>query len=158
MKRQSFEVCLNSVISFVFVAFANHEYCVTVLVTSLTSSLYRQAHKLHSNSYTLLYYSLSFCLVVSWLVARWHIGGETSWWRDDRIPKNQGYLFKVYSVLVMTFFRCGIVSFVYCSKKSCSQCSDATVYIRLHFSLMLTCEYSSNVFDMLAGFLRVIHL
>ena len=29
--------------------------------------------------------------MASWLVARWHIGGElaggeTSWWRDDRIP------------------------------------------------------------------------
>ena len=30
-------------------------------------------------------------LVASWLVARWRVGGElvggeTSWWRDDRIP------------------------------------------------------------------------
>ena len=33
-----------------------------------------------------------------------------------------------------------------------------TVYIRSHFLLMLTCEYSSTVFDMHAGFLRVIHV
>ena len=30
-------------------------------------------------------------MVASWLVARWFlggelVGGETSWWRDDRIP------------------------------------------------------------------------
>ena len=31
------------------------------------------------------------------------------------------------------------------------------MYIRSHFLLVLTCEYSSNVFDMLAGFLRVIY-
>ena len=31
------------------------------------------------------------------------------------------------------------------------------MYIRSHFLLMLACEYSSNVFDMHAGFLRVIY-
>ena len=82
MKRQSFEVRLNSVISFVFIAFANHEYCVTVLVTSLASSLYRQAHKLHSNSY--IYFTIVYLFVGGEVTSLGGelVGGEVAyWWR-----------------------------------------------------------------------------